>query len=527
MTKRRSVLMILLIMLMCVALVLAGCQNAADHDDNDGKNETEETGTTETSNPEDNGIIFEDPNDQVENSVAKTFAAAIETSAIESVLGEAIKGGKITVEVANMIKNELYLDVLGNEYADFLTVSYDAEVYSEFGFYLKDSKLAVSAPVLLGDEVYGIDFNTLGTDLENCELWAMMGTTYEEFQAQAGIDIDGLKEAVEKYVDAVSNAGDSMADSLKNVEVTREKGTVVINGETVDAVNVKYHLTSEDFKAVMNAYLDEYEKSMEAMTDAFADVFAGMDMDEMMSEMDMDTMRQELDTAFASVDLEGDLVVSINPDSQYIMNVSMDIAGTIDGEEGQIEMDLVLGVDPTSSEKYTFSLSACGKDTNEVNGITIDVVRATNGSVETSTLTISEVSSGVSAVVMTAELSHDSSNGAYEISMAADGETVSIKGIYLVSADKLEISVDTVTSAFEGEEYTETIGLRLCVETISKSEMPAMPNMKNILKLTQDEWTELLNKFVTEDPDDYYDEDFDYDEDIYTDEDYFYIEDAA
>jgi hypothetical protein len=392
----------------------------------------------------------------------------------------------------------------------------------EFGAYVKNGKLAVSAPMLLGDEVYGIDFNTLETDLKNCELWAMMGTTYEEFLAQTGVDFDAIAEAVQNYIDSMANSGASLEDCLKDVEVSSEETTVTINGESVKAVNVKYHLTSDDVHAFLSAYLDMMEDSVDALKDTFADVLPGVDMDEIIS-VDMD--RYEMDDMFEAMDLEGDLVISVNPDNQYIMSVSFDFAGTVDGDEGKVDMDLVLGVDPTNSDK--FSLTMYFEDDEYRSGVTVDWDFASKGDVDTVTMTVNMDENGETSTIMTGKLTYDNGNGKYELSADADGQAFSIKGVYKLTDDKFEISLDTITNSYDGEEETEIINLRLCIETISKSEMPDMPNMKNVLKLTQDEWVELIGKFQTAEPDDSFDEDIYYDESIEFEDDYLFGEDAA
>jgi hypothetical protein len=516
--KKNSVLVMLLIVLMCVSLVFTGCQKAGDNGDN-GDDETTST-TGDKKDPEKEDVTFETPGEQVTYAFDQTMSAMIKTDAIGSVLGEAIKGGKITVEVADMIENVLYLDVMGNQYADILTIEQDGEAI-EVGAYLKNGKLAVSAPMLFGDEAYGIDFNTLDADLKNSELWALMGTTYEEFVSQSGIDFDALMGAVEDYMDAIADAGSSLEDSLKNVEVTSEEGTVTINGETVDAVNVKYHMTSDDVQDVMDAYLDEMENMMDAMKDSFADVLTGVDMDEIMADMDFDTIRDEMVDVFANVDLAGDLVISIDPETQYIMSISHDITGTFDGEEGKIDMDLVLGVDPTNSDKYSFTMFV--EADGDRMGATVDLTFASEGSVDTTTLTVNEVYNDETTPMMTGKLTYDNASGAYDVSMTANEETIGVTGIYKVSADKFEFSVETIVSNSDYEEYTQEIGLRLSVEAIDKAEMPEMPNMKNILKMTQDEWTELLSLFegfaepAPEYPEDIYGDDY-FDEDIYGDD---------
>ena len=527
MTKKRSFLVTLLIMLMCVAIVFAGCNSADKPGENEEKpttNTTDPTDTTgdngpDSNDPDDNTPQFDDPNEEVLYAISNTMNAMASSDAVYNVLAEAVKGGKITIEAADMIKNELYLDVFGNQYADILTIKQmDQEIQASA--YLKDGKLAVSVPMVFGDEVYGIDFNTLEDDLKNCELWAMMDTTYEEFQTQAGINIDGLEDALEQYLDAVSGMGEDVIDSLKNVKVTREEGTVVINGETVDAVNVKYQMTSKDVLDFMLAMLDESEKSMEAMVDAMSSVLTGVDMDEILDEMDMETSRQELTAAFEDVDLQGDLVISIDPETQYMMCMSLDVAGTADGEQGKIEMDLVLGADPVNSDKYTLTMTVEGTE-GTLGTMSAEVTRTTSGSVETTTLKISITEEGESIDVLTGTLTYDSSNGKYDVSLTAEGETIGMKGVYLVTADKFEFTVDSITEPENGE---MEIKVRLGIESINKSDIPEMPNMTNILKLTQDEWVELINLIAPPQPDDfedgYYDDDF-YGDEIY-DEDFYY-----
>ena len=515
--KKHSVLFTLLIMLMCVSLVFTGCKQAGGDGEKGDNTSTSATGTTGGEN--NNGPEFEDPNDQVVDAIDKTMSALMDADGISSILADAINGGKITIEAAGMIENVLYVNAADGNLVDILTMDMGGENI-EFGAYLQDGKLAVSAPLLFGDEAYGVDFNTLMDDLKDSEIWAMMGTSYDEFKEMAGINLDAAMDVLEKYMEAMPD-GQAIIDCLKDVEVTREEGTVTVNGESVKAVNVKYHVTSEDVLALMNAYIDESEKAVEAMKDAFAEVMTDVDVDEIFGDMDMDTTRQEMNDAFASVDLEGDLVVSIDPETQYIMCVSMDIAGTVDGEEGKIEMDLVLGVDPTNTDKITFALIS--EADGERVGYTVDAVRTISGSVETMTLTMNEVWDDETDTLATVEMSYDSGNGAYEIVMSDEYETITVEGVYKVSADKFEISIDSMTTAYDSEEYTEELGLRLVVEKISKSDIPEMPAMKNILKLTEDEWIELIGMFEgmfggVAEPDDYYgdyeiiDPDYDYSE---------------
>lgn len=490
--KKHSVLALLLVVLMCISLVFAGCQDSGKTGDDD-KNTTNSGEDT-----------FKDPNDQVANAIEKTVSALVNADGVGDILSDAVNGGKITLEAAGMVENVLYMDAKGNRYADVLTIGADG-VYTDFEVYLQDNKLAISAPVVFGEAVYGVDLNTAMTDLETAELWAAMGTTYDEFKAQAGIDPDAIMDALDQYMDATENAGEAIMECLKDVEVTREEGEVTVNGEKVKAVNVKYHVTSEDLLAVLNACLDETEKSMDALKESFTNILGDEAMDEIMSNMDMESARQEMADAFETVDLEGDLVVSINPKTQYIMSVSMDISGTVDGEEGAIDIDLVLGVDPTKTDKVSLSLLA--EADGERSGYTVEAVRTIDDTMEKLTVSFNEVWDDEIDTVATVEMTYHSSNGAYAVVLSDEYETITINGICKLSDDKLEFSLENVINAYDDYEDAVEIDLRLVVELIDASEIPEMPAMKNVLKLTADEWTELIGSFQgTAEPDDSYDD---------------------
>lgn len=465
MNKKRSFLAILLIFVMCFALVLSGCNQAGSEgssDDDDDK--SKDKGTT---------------NNQVVDSIDKTLGALLGKDNVSDVVEKVFEGSKVTVEIDGLLQNVLYMDAEGGRFADFLKIQSQGQSM-DLSLYLDGGELAVEFPMLLGEQAYGLNFSTLEQDLKNSEIWSLLGTSFEEVQSQLGFDIDQILDSLEGSMDAVNDMSDVFADALDGIETTQEEGTITINGTEVKAINIKCHVTSQDLYEMMEAFLNESENLMKDMMDSMAGAM-GVTPEQAMGRLNMDELRQQLKQMLDEMNIQGDLVVSISPDTQYIMCVTADISAKVAGEDFAIDMDFVLGADPAKSDKYTFSLMMTAG--GQTSGFTAELVRTTNGSVDTTTLKLNAVSGEQSMELMTGYLTYDNSNGAYELSLTSEGDTMAFTGKFLQTDDKLDFSLDTMT--MDGQ--TQKIGLRVCVESINSSEIPKMPSYKNILKLSKEE----------------------------------------
>lgn len=473
MNKKRSFLAILLVFVMCFALVLSGCNRASESGKPDEDKPGKENSTT--SSP-------------VIDSIDKTLGALLGQDSVTDVIGQAFEGGKVTVEIDGVLQNVLYMDAKGGYFADVLKIQNQGQTI-DLSLYLDGGELAVTFPVLLGDQAYGIDFSTLVQDLKNSEIWSLLGTSFEDVQNQLGIDIGQMMDAFEGIMDATDDMGDVFADALKGIETTQEEGTVTINGTEVKAINIKYHVTSQDIYGLFEAYMNESEKLMKDMMSSMAGAM-GVDPEQILGRLNMDEVRQEMKKVFDEMNIQGDLVISISPDTQYIMCVAADVSGTMEDETISVDMDLVLGTDPANSDKYTFSMVMNVDE--EINGINAEIVRTTNGSVETSTIKVNSFDDEESMEVMSGYLSYDNSNGAYELSLNSDGDIMAFTGKFQQTDDKLDFTLDTMTM----DDETQKIGMRVCVESINPSEMPKMPSYKNILRMSKEELNALLDGFM-------------------------------
>ena len=473
MNKKRSFLAILLIFVMCFALVLSGCNQAGD----EGKSDDDKSKDKDSTN------------NQVVDSVDKTLGALLGQDNVSDVIEKIFEGGKVTVEIDGVLQNVLYMDAEGGRFADFLKIQSQGQSM-DLNLYLDGGELAVEFPMLLGDQAYGVNFGTLEQDLKNSEIWSLLGMSFEEVQSQLGFDFNQIFDALEGSMDAVGDMSDAFADALDGFKTTQEEGTVTINGTEVKAINIKCHVTSQDIYKMMETFLNEYEKLMKDMMNSVAGSM-GMDAEQAMGQLNMDQVRQQLKQMLDEMNIQGDLVVSISPDTQYIMCVTADISSKVDGEDFAIDMDLVLGADPAKSDKYTFSLMMTAG--GQTSGFTAELTRTTNGSVDTTAFKLNAVRGQEAMELMTGYLTYDNSNGAYELALTHEGDTMAFAGTFLQTDDKVDFTLDTMT--MDGQ--TQKIGLRVCVESISSAEIPQMPNYKNILKLSKEELSNMFGGLLS------------------------------
>ena len=104
MKKKFSILAVLLVIVMCLSMVLAGCSPAAKDDDG-AKEKKPKT-----------------PEAQLTSSMGKTMSAMLGSEAGLGSIGSALKKqSKITIEVEDQFENVLYLDLKNSYIADFLS----------------------------------------------------------------------------------------------------------------------------------------------------------------------------------------------------------------------------------------------------------------------------------------------------------------------------------------------------------------------------------------------------------------------
>lgn len=545
---KHSILAKLLIMILCFSLVLCACGKTEDKDTGSKKETTSQNADDTTAKPEapadpdeekpdeekpeekpdeekpeedpDEEKPEEDPDEekpvvdgaagQLSASADKTVSAILNGNDGFGVL-EQLDTFKVTVDAMGMLENVTYVDLSELSLVDLLTVDMGGEKL-EGSVYLQESALAIAIPMLLGEDAYGIALDTLMEDLPNSAIWELAGISYEDFVAELDVDFDAVMGTIMDTLEDTAELEADLQEVMDKIEITAESGKATVYGEEVDADKVIITLTDEDIKAMMDVTIDWMEQTM---TDLMAELESFGDVameDDVTIEEEFDSMRTEMDAAFENTDLTLTLVANIAPETQYLMSYEMDLAGTIDGEEGCIFMDLVLGVDPVASEKYTLSFGAEAE--GEVQGLIEAVIeREITDAASNFDLTISMTEGEETVELLTGSLQIDKADGKYELSMEAEGSALTVSGALKLTDDSFVFSVDSID--VDGE--VMELGVSLSIEAIDADEIPEIPEYKNVLKLSADELTQLLELFGMGGE---YDEDMEYDEDYEWDEEF-------
>lgn len=483
MSKKLSVFARLLILVMCLALVFCGCKKADDSDSNSNNNGGS-------------------GNSAAGEAIDKTFDDVLGGD-VGEVIGDALACGKITITVGDMVENVLYINSDAGKFADELYLNIDGQEIkaSLFG---DNGELALSIPALLGDTAYGINLNTLVSDLESSPIWSMLGMSYQDFVTMSGIDLGEVMDSLENVTGSLEGIGTLLDEILSNIDVTTTEGKVTVNGTEVDATIITYSFDEQDVLKMANAALDGVKEMAEDMVNELAGSLGDyIDVDEILGEMDFEDLKAEMQDAFEEVELDFSLSMNINASTGYLMSVNGEMAGVIDGDEGRVYLDLVLGVDPSASDKYTFEVGAEG-DVHK-SGLRAVIERDLDSTVQVTTLTVSAFEDDEEYEMMTGSLEYNTSTHDFELVAEASGEELVVTGSFQSTDDLFELGIDSVEVA--GDETV--VDLLIRIEAINGSQIPDMPSYKNILKLTAEEIEELVGMFGGgSDYDDYYGEEW-------------------
>ncbi len=476
---RNSLFAKLLVMLLCLCLVLCGCAESADNDKVTVKNE--QANKNEDNNPFTPPAPLT-PEEKAEASLGNTLSAMFISDADFGILEDDLTNSKITIAVGDYLENVLYLNAEDFQLADELSVNIDG-VSLNAAIYADEHDLALTLPGMV-DGAYGVSFDTLATDLPGSAIWQLMGTDYEEVMGEVNSVLGQITDSLDTALSSTEELEDLLEDILDNVDKKTTEGTVTIDGEDVDAIIVTYALDADGIQEIVDIVIDYVE---DTYMGSYADIQGMEDYEEVMTE-EFDSIRSEVDAFFAEADIDAELVTNINAETGYIMTVEGEVAFAFEGEEGTLNLDIDLGKDASASDAYSMKLYATtGDATMDILGL--ELARAVSGSKTTYTLTCDSTD----GELLTASLSYDSSNYAYAIEAEMDSETIGVNGIFKLTDDVLEFTVDSVEAAGE----TTEIDLVIKVEAAKASDIPDVPKYTNILQMSEDELTELLMELST------------------------------
>lgn len=482
MTKR-AILRLLAVML-CLALALAGCAGGQDWNDGDDDDKG------------DNGDkpSARSPKEQFSYSVEKTLSEMTGAGEIVDLVEEALSAGKLTINAGGQLESVTYISLDKSYLSSFLEMNMGEGQILDAQMFVTDEALAIAIPAILGEQAYGVDLDTLEEDLENSAIWALMGITYQEFLDQSGMDIGSLMESAVVSLDYLGGIQEALENAAADVQVSDATGKVTIYDEEVDARTITVTATHEDMEKIVLALIDELEEialdlSEQMIAAAAMDTTEIGDLEEELRTEFAD-MRQEIAEAFEGVDLTLELKANIDPETEYVMSVDVDLYGIVDDEEGNVSMDLILGSDPINSGKYTLSMVSAG----DYEGVRVDVVaeKQTSGSQDVYTLT-TQISKGDDTYEpFTAEVSYDNDSHAFGLDIQADGGSLEIQGTLESTGQVFDLWLERV--CVDGQEMV--VDVRVCLEAVSASELPQVPSYENVLTMDEEELQQFLAIFA-------------------------------
>lgn len=499
--KKYSLLARLMVLVLCFALVFSGCGGAPETSD---EGDTDETTTAPTEAPT-------TPADVLGDAIDKTFGDDDETEPSNSkedattpppsdpfdptVPEEPLSPGKFTFEMMNMLTNVIYFDpensVCVNEFdLDLFIEQFNFVIYSE------DNKIAVSSPDLFGVDVYGVDFSTLLEDLPDSAIWDLAGTSYDSFLGDLGLEEKDLGELLEiggSSLELALTLEDAVNEAMSHIDATSKEETVLIHGKDVPATVLTFTLTSDDAHEIAKIMLDWYEEALALSNEELAAVLEGTELEYLLeSDIPFDDIRQEMEEIFGQLDLTMVLHANVHTESGYLMSIGLDVGGTVaDGPEVTIYGDLVLGEDPTTSELYTLELGAFNSEGMQ-GAIRAELECVRGNVVDNYGLTLVTIYNEEENVLATAALAYNSETYAYELAVTAAGYAFTATGTFRVEEELFDLTVDTIES---GSDFV-ALDLHIRYETVEADEIPEMPAYTNVLKLAQDELTDLIHELA-------------------------------
>lgn len=468
---KKRLLALFMVLVLCMTMVLTGCKD------------NNKTGDSTT--PKDTEVTLN-------GSIEKTFNAMLSADAgPAAVMENALNKGKVTIALGEQLKNVLYLDSSSKAFANNLSFNEGGQSVN-IGIYGKDKEFAIAAPELLGDTVYGINLETLATDLKDSAIWSLMGTDYDTFMSEyselieqitsllEGMDEEAVNEMADELVESIS-------ETLKDVEVTTKEEEVEIYGEKVKATVITYHMEKADIEKLMDVMIDWMEEMMTGIMDEMGDIIGeSVTIEGGSSEDVFEQLRAEIDTGLDGVEIEGDFYAYINSKTQYLMQMGIELTATVEGETGVIDVAFVLGKDPTKSDKFAFVMDVESDGEKRTMEVSLSIDEKTEGDVKTTTFTLAADMDGEKQEIVLA-FAHDQKKNEYKVSLNAEDTEVSLSGKLEITDSKFHFTIDEV----EADDETMSLGLAITVE-VGAEGMPAMPAYTNILKLSEDELTSLL-----------------------------------
>ena len=241
---KKNLILIMLSIVLSVCF-LCSCNNTKETKDG--------TKTEDTVKSKEFNEIKKNPTEEIVNSVSSSIESICSENAVLNTVIPTLQKGTVSV---NFPYEETNVDVTiyndSEARKDAILFASDAGTpIPNFGVYANKSELLIKCESLLGETAYGVDFETLYTDLSNWTVLGEFGVNFEEFDSEYG-------EQVKALFDFIANPPKS--DEFNNEEYDKlvkklDECVIKVDSVEIDAVKavvVTYNLKTEDINEIVD-----------------------------------------------------------------------------------------------------------------------------------------------------------------------------------------------------------------------------------------------------------------------------------
>ncbi|GEM_PF-1078694 len=484
--------------------------------------------------------VEKDPTNQVIVSSADTVKSAAKTLSPFYALSQASKKGRFTInindsEAGDLFSGDLYIDRQNITTASYLKLGLGETGTIDLTLYEDREGIVIGSESLL-DGNYGINYQTLRSDLESSGIWDMFGIDSSEFMDTWGEFADALSELykdTDAAIKGTKDFGDKVANKVKNIlnetlpEVKKDK--IDIEGESVSAITVTYNITEKTIGDIITAVCNCYKEFLS--TDGFGKyVRAYMSAALSISGTDytvenaIDEMRGEIVESLEDVTFNGTVCFALNPKTADIMNINL--SGTETDEfdtKTEYKANIMLGKSLDKSEEYVIDLSdTCDGETNTY---MVKIKRSDTENGEFSRIiTVNTNNGDAENIAFECGFVLERSDNTFKLYVLEDGSKTEISGTMTYSETEIDMTFDGLKKDGEVSEMP-----KIKLEVRAGDDVPAKPESLNILKLDTEELQTFISNVYTNiapyffpigySDENLYDYDYDYDlSDLYSPE---------
>lgn len=409
-----------------------------------------------------------DPVKYLQTALEKTEEALTgeKVSELSSLFEELSKKGTVTVKV-DILEEDTSVDgkIAYNAEKNIASASLSVEIDGQqiaLNLYANKNELCLTAPEILGDSAYGISYETLKDDIADSPIWSVLG-----------IDYDDIKDEIEPILDQLDSTLQGQEDDLlQQWTSTIEKVNVILKEIDYSAKDVD----GDSVELTCTMTKEQMDKLADTLLDACADYLDAVD-----STLPEETAQQLELVLEALKEVTGEVVVQVVISNETGLITSVHVVYTYQSDG--IDNAVTLDADLKDLKNITVTATAT-EDGIAQDGIILNIRNNDTGS---------RVDREISLKLDNEEelnLSWVYENNKFTLNCTVDGDKITLTGDCVLTEKSLTLS----NLAMKQSGITIDIPLELALSTDAAVE--DMPEYKNILKLTEADWMELLQFMI-------------------------------